>query len=150
MKDRFEIIVIRFTIRMQWSPVVLGGEGMDCSCIEASLAKGTLYRPMIDSGHLDGDDGVGDIVLLASGLHPVRHRFKSERVMFNDGGFDDDLAIEVAEHPLGTLLRAIYGDDPEVLRSDVSNSLLNVPVRLANEAILGSLSRTLFRNCGHL
>ena len=150
MKDCFEIIVIRFTIGMQWSPVVLGGKGMDRSRIEASFAKGTLYRPMIDSRHLDGDDGVSDFVFLAGSLHPLRHRFKGECVMFNDGGFDNDLAIKVAEHPLGTLLRAIYRDNPEVLRSDVSYTLLNLSVWLANEAILGNLGRTLFRNCGHL
>jgi len=38
----------------------------------------------------------------------------------------------------------------EVLRSDASYTFLNVTVRLANEAILGTLCGTFFRNCGHL
>jgi len=70
--------------------------------------------------------------------------------VFNNGGFDDDPAVEIAEHPFGTSLGAIDRDDAEVFRSDLSYPILNLSMWFANKAISGNLGKTLFRNCGHL
>jgi hypothetical protein len=66
----------------------------------------------------------------------LRHRLQTAVGMFDGGGFDEHLAVEVAEHPLGPSFRAIDGDDAEVLWPDVLDPLLDLPPGLADEAFL--------------
>ena len=40
--------------------------------------------------------------------------------MVNDGGFDDDLAVKVTQHPFGPSFGAVHRDDAEVFRSDLA------------------------------
>lgn len=50
-----------------------GGEGMDDPGVELGLAEGTLNRLVIDAGHFDGDDHVGQSGGLASGFDLPDH-----------------------------------------------------------------------------
>ena len=70
--------------------------------------------------------------------------------MFNDGWFDDDLAVEVAQHPFGPSFGAVHRDDAEVFRSDLANQVLDLACWLSNESSFGNFGRTLFRACDHL
>ena len=45
--------------------------------------------------------------------------------MFDDGWFDDDLSVEVAQHPFGPSFGAVHRDDAEMFRSDVAHPFLN-------------------------
>jgi hypothetical protein len=46
-------------------------------------------------------------------------------VMFDDGGRNQDVAEEVAQHPLGAGLGAIDTDDAEMLRSNLLDPDMN-------------------------
>ena len=66
VEDRFQIVVIGLVIGMQRSAVMIRRERMNDPCVESRFAKRSLDRLVIDAGHLDGDDGVGQSFCPAS------------------------------------------------------------------------------------
>ncbi len=52
--------------------------------------------------------------------------------MFDRSWFDDDLAVEVAQHPFGSAFGAVDRDDAEVFGADGLNPLLDLASWLAN------------------
>ena len=98
---------------------LLGGEGMDDAGLEAGGGEGALDRPVIVAGALDGDDEVAEVVGRRRPGGPGRRRRRGPAVMLDGGGWNEDVAIEIGEHPFGAGLGTIDGDDAEVLRSDL-------------------------------
>ena len=64
-------------------------------------------------------------------------------VVFDDRGRDEDIAVEVAEHPLGAGLGTIDADDAEVLGSDLLDAGVNDAGRLVQD--LARRDRDCFR-----
>ncbi|MBP87447.1 MAG: hypothetical protein CMJ64_12105 [Planctomycetaceae bacterium] len=56
--------------------------------------------------------------------------------MFDGSRFDDDLTVEVTQHPFGSSFGAIDGDDAEVFWPDRLHAFLNFAGGLANESFL--------------
>ena len=98
--------------------------------------------------HLDGDDRVGQSFGLARRGDLLRHGLQSTCRMLDLRRLDDDLTVEVAEHPLGpafgTVDGTVDGDDPEPFRPDRLDLLLNLVRRLpiANWPDLSLAERT--------
>jgi hypothetical protein len=58
-----------------------------------------LDRLVIDAGHLDRDDGVGQSLGLAYLGDILHHPSQVPCGMLNGRGFEDHFAVEVAKHP---------------------------------------------------
>ena len=98
------------------------------------FTKRSLGRLVIDAGHLNGHDGVGQSFRLASLRDRLGHRSQSARGMLHAGRFDKDLAIEVAKHPFRSAFGTVDRDDAEVFRSNRLNLLLDLARRLPDES----------------
>ena len=138
VEDRFQIVVVGLSVGMQRSAVMVRRERMHDARVEPRLAERSLDRLVIDAGHLDGHDRVGQAFGPASLRHQLRHRAQSARGMLHARRFDQDLAVEVAQHPFRAAFGAVHRDDAEVLRSHRLNSLLDLAGGLADESLFSS------------
>ena len=136
VEDRFQIMVVGLGIRMQRPTVMVRREGMDNARVESRLAERSLDRLVIDAGHLDGHDRIGQAFRPASLRDKLRQHSQSARGMLDRCRFDQHLAIKIAQHPLGAAFRAVHRDDAEVFRPDGLHPLLDLPRRLPNEPLL--------------
>jgi hypothetical protein len=104
---------------------------------------------VVDARPLDGDDDVGQGVLVDRPADRGDHGIEALAVVLDDGGRDEDAAVEVGEHPLGAGLGAIDSDDAEVLGPDRPDAGVERPGRLG-EAQVAAPSRHLGLACrGH-
>lgn len=76
---------------------------------------------MIDARALDGHEHISKAVTLDRAADLGDHRVEALLVVFDHGGWDEDAAVEIGEHPLGTSLGTIHGHDTEVLGADLLN-----------------------------
>ena len=102
--------------------------------VELCFAEGSLDGLVVDAGHLHGNDGVGQTFRFADFGDTLSHGSQAARGMLDDGGFDDDFAIEVTEHPFGPSFSAIDRDDAEVFRPDGLHTLLDLAVGLPDKS----------------
>ena len=89
---------------------------MDDADLESRGGDGTLDRAVVAAGPFDDHDQVAD--LGRSRAERTLDRRANPAGLLDHGGSDEDAAVEVGEHPFGTGLGAIDGDDTEVLGSD--------------------------------
>ena len=61
--------------------------------------------------------------------------FQGGAVMLDDGRRDDDVAVEIAEHPLGTGLGTINADDAEVFGPYLLDARMNDAARLLQDLL---------------
>jgi hypothetical protein len=69
--------------------------------------------------------------------------------MFDGSWFDDDLAVEVTQHPFGSSFGAVDGHNAEVFWTDRLNAFLNLPGGLANEPFFRARGFPLLASCDH-
>ena len=91
---------------------------MDHARLKASLAEGVLDGVMVTAGPFDGDQAIADVVLLQGNSNLVDGRIEFHTVVCHLGGRDQDVAIEVGQHPFGAGLGTIDTDDAEMFRTD--------------------------------
>jgi hypothetical protein len=115
----------------------------------ARLAKGPLHGPMIGARHFDGHDVVANAVLLAGFAKLNRGQLQLGLLMLDDTWRDEHLAIEVAQHPLRTGLRAIHRDDAESLRPDGPHPLVDDPLGFAKCSLSNRAISARFTLCNH-
>ncbi|MEZ6121359.1 MAG: hypothetical protein R3C28_33055 [Pirellulaceae bacterium] len=135
MKDRFEIMIIRFVSRVECFAKMIRREGMHDSRVEAGFAEGSLDRFVIDAGHFHSHDRVGQFFRLARFTDELRHHSQSAGCVFDGHRLDDDLAIEITKHPLRAPLRTVDRHDAKVLWPDSLNPLLDLSRRLTNKSL---------------
>ena len=106
-------MIVGFTAWMKRTTEVFRSKRVNCSNVETRLSKCSLDRTMIDTSHLDSDNGIRDLSDLKFIGNKNGHRFQRSSIVFDRGWFDDHFAIEVAKHPLGSTFSAIdRNDDP--------------------------------------
>ena len=99
-------------------PMLLGGQRVDDPDLEARLGEGTLDGAVVASRPLDDHDLIPDPGLFQGGAKTLDHRSEACLGVLNLGGWDEDAAVKIGEHPFGPSLGTIDTDDTEVLRSD--------------------------------
>ena len=96
-----------------------GGQGMDDAGLEPGGVGDALDRQVIVAGALDGDDEIAEVMVGHGARDAGDEVVEPLTGMLDDGGVDEDVAIEIGEHPFGSGLGAIDGDDTEVLGADL-------------------------------
>ena len=103
------------------------------SSVEAVLAKGVEDGLVIGTGAFDGDDEIAEIELTGELPHARDDTLQIGLRVREAGGFEQDLAIEIAEEQLGLPLGAIDADDAKMFGSDSLHALLNLPLGFDHE-----------------
>ena len=91
---------------------------MNDAGVETSSREGALDRAMVAAGALHGDHEVLDAVTADRAPDGGHSLIERRAMMLDERWGDDDMAVEVREHPLRPVLGAVHGNDPEVLRTD--------------------------------
>ncbi len=92
---------------------------MDDAGLEAGGDGGALDRRVVVAGALDGDDRIAEVMLGRGAADPGGEVAEPLAGMLDGSGLNYDISIEIGEHPFGTGLGAIDGDDAEVLGPDL-------------------------------
>jgi hypothetical protein len=98
---------------------LLGGEGMDDACLQACRREGALHDPVVTAGALDGDQEIVHLVPHLRLLELGDGQVQGTAVMGDLGGRHEDIAEEIAKHPLGARLGTIDADNAEMFRPDL-------------------------------
>jgi len=147
-----EVGIVGLVTRVAWLAQPAGGEGMDDARLEARGGEGAADGVMVAAGPLDGDELVAE-VMRAQRLAQVRDGgVESSAVMLDDGGWNEDGAEEIGEHPLGACLGTVDADDAEVLGAHLLDPGMEGATRLLHDigtARVGAPTgvRTGHRNC---
>jgi len=128
-----EIIVVSFAVGIARLPERLGSEGMHDTRLEAGLLKSTQDKFVISTGALDSDDQITKVVL-AHGVSDARDGgIESGTVVLDQSGRNEDVSIEIGEHPFGTGFGTVHADDAESLRPDFLHTRMNDAARLVDQ-----------------
>jgi hypothetical protein len=128
---------------------LLGGQGMDDAGLEAGGGDGALDREVLVAGPLDGDDEIAEIVVGPSLADPGHEVFESLASRLDDGGINEDVAIEIGEHPFGAGLGTIDGNDAEVLGPDRLDPGMDRSRGLGNRSRAPGTARGAAGSSGH-
>jgi hypothetical protein len=120
-----EVIVVSLTIGISGLAELLGSEGMHDTRFETSFLKSAQDEFVIPTRALDGDDQVPQVVQAQSVSDPRNRGGESRSVMLDYGGGDEDVAVEIGEHPFGTGFGTVHADDAETLRPDLLDAGMN-------------------------
>ena len=116
--DGDQVRVVGLVAWVAWLTESAGSKRMDDARLEAGGGEGPSDGLVIASGSFDGDELVAEVVL-ANGLAELADGIvEGGAVVFDDGGWQEDVSEEVGEHPLGSRFGTIDADDAEVLGSD--------------------------------
>jgi hypothetical protein len=124
-KNAFQVVVVGLDVGARGQAIMPRCEGMHQPGFAAGLAKRALGVAMVDAGHLDGHHVVLNAVLPDGFAKLQRGLFQRGALMFDDGGRNEHIAVEIAEHPFGLGLGAIDGHDAESFRANVLDAGLN-------------------------
>src|SRR5262249_2158010 len=119
---------------------LLSGEGMDDARLEAGRAEGALDDAVIAARAFDGDKAVAEVVVGKDLTNACHSGVKGIAIVLHDQWRHQDLAKEIAEHPLGAGLGTINADDAEVLRSHLLHARMDDPAGLVQD--VGATSPT--------
>ena len=117
--DSGEIGVVGLVAGIGGEAELLGGQRMDDTGLEASGGGGTLERPVIVASALDGNDEIAEVMVGPSLADLDQEVIESPSGVLDSCRWNEDVSIEISEHPLGTRLGTIDGDDAEVLGADL-------------------------------
>jgi hypothetical protein len=87
--------------------------------VEAGISERPLDRLVVSAGAFHGDDEVVEAVVGDGSAEPLDGGPEAVSGVGHLDGFDQDVAEEIGEHPLGPGLGAVDADDAEVLGSDL-------------------------------
>ena len=146
-EDGDEVMVIGFDIAMFGLTIMTGGKGVYDAGFEPGLTEGSPDDLMIGSGHLDADDAVLEGVLCDGLAQGVDGHLEFVASVLDGGGWDEDAAVEVGQHPFGSILRTIDADNAEPFGARLLDAGLNDARGLAEDGLrerLGGSLGTLF------
>ena len=133
--DGEEVGVVGLVSRIGRQAVLLGGQWVDDPGFKALGCECAFNWQVVDARPLDGDDHVAQAVTSDRLADLGDHGVEAMPVVFDHGGWDEDAAVEVGEHPLGASLGTIDGHDAEVLGSDLLDPRMERPGRLGDGEI---------------
>ena len=125
-----------------------GDGGMNDPRLKVGRGVGVLDRFVINTGLFDGDDEITEAVSgdrltqLGDGL------LEAVLGVLDDSDRDEDAAVEIGEHRVGTGLGGVNGEDAEVLGTDGLNAWAEDAVRFADVHLVVSTRATPF-GCTH-
>ena len=117
--------------------LVKGGKRVDRSGIDSRFAKGGLNRFVVDPGHFNRSDAVGNIIFSNGIFDRLDHCLGAPSITLDIGRFNEDFAIEFAKHELRALPGAIDADNNESFGPSGLDAALDDASRLADNAGLG-------------
>jgi hypothetical protein len=126
-----------------------GDGGMNDPRLKAGVGVGTLDRPVIGAGLFDGDDEITEVVSgdrlaqLGDGL------VETALCVFDDSDWDEDAAVEIGEHHVGTVLGGVNSKDAEVLGADGLNAWSEDSMRFAEVNDLAASTGAAMFGCTH-
>ena len=138
-EDGDQIVIIGLEITVFGRPIMAGSKGVYKSGVEAGVFKGSLDNLVVGAGHLDTRNGVLDAGGFESFADQADGQLEFGSTMLDRGGRHENLAIEVTQHPLGSILGTIDADNAEVLRPDLLHAGLNDARRLSQDGLRKSL-----------
>src|SRR5437588_192469 len=95
-KNGSEVYVVGLVIRVGGPAELFGGKGMDKSGFKVGVVEGVLDRAVIGAGAFDGDDDVAEVALGHDDADLLGGSAKGGLGVVEGGGFDQDVAVEVA------------------------------------------------------
>ena len=113
-------------------PMLLGGQRVHDANLEARLGKGMLDGAVVASRPLDDHDLIPDPGLLQGATQAPDHGSEACLGVLNLGGWNENPAVEIGEHPLGPSLGTIDTNDTEVLRADPLDTWTDHATSLVN------------------
>ena len=105
--------------------ITLRRERMHDADLEAGRGEGLANDVVVSAGAFDGDDEVMKCIFLVGFTQAFYGGIQIGAVMFNNGGWDQDVAEKVAQHPLGTRFGTIDADNAKMLRADTLHPWLD-------------------------
>jgi hypothetical protein len=114
--DGSQIGVIGLVIGVPGLAELFGGQRVDDTHLEVGGGEGALHRPVVAAGALHGNQKIVNAVFLQGLPDLGNSSIEAGAVVLDDGRGDKDVAVKIAEHPLGTCFGTINADDAEVLR----------------------------------
>ena len=111
---------------------------MEDARLEAGGGEGALDEAMIAAGAFDGDEAVKDVVFGEGMTHLSDRRVESGPRVLDEGGRDQDAAVEIGEQQLGADLGTVEADDAEVFGTDLLDARMKQPARLGDGVIKAS------------
>jgi hypothetical protein len=105
---------------------------MKDSRLETGGGEGALHEAVIAAGAFDGDEAVAELVV-GEGLADVGDGgVEVVAIVSDDGGRDEDAAIEVGKKQLGARLGAVEAEDAKVFGSDVLDARMKYAAGFAD------------------
>jgi hypothetical protein len=121
------------TIRIRALAEVLAGEGMDRAHVGHHAGKGIPGDVVVAAGPLDRDQHVAQVVRPARFLELGHGGLKFDAVVGHRGGWHEDIAVKITEHPLKAGLGAIDPDNAEMFGADLLDPRMNEAARLLED-----------------
>jgi hypothetical protein len=128
-----EVVVVSFAIGIARLAELFGSERMHDTRFQTSLLKSAQDKLVIPTRALDGDDQVTKMVLSQSMTDPRDRGGESGSVMLDQSGRNEDVSIEIGEHPFGTGFGTVHADDAESLGPDFLDPRMNDAARLVDQ-----------------
>ena len=122
LDDSFQVRIVGLLAGMSSVTEVAGDHGMHNPHVMTSGCESPLSQLVITPGLLQDHDVILDLVGSRDLADLGEGMIERVAAMVQDRGSDQNLAIEVGQHPLGAGLGTIDGDDAEVLGADGSDA----------------------------
>ena len=122
---------------------------MNQSGFEAGLAKGELEGAIVVAGAFDGDDDGAQVMVVHGLPNAVDGGLQLAALMFEGGGLEDGLAVEVGEQVARSGLGAVDGDYAKVFGAHLLNARRQLPVGLLQNERLACLGGSLGSGTRH-
>src|SRR5438128_9764478 len=103
---------------------------MDDADFEPGGGQGALHGAVITAGAFDRHQKILQSVGRQRLSNLSDCRIQAGAVVFDNGWRDDDVAVEISKHPLGSGLGAINADDAKVLRTYILDARMDNTARL--------------------
>src|SRR5205085_9241393 len=100
---------------------------------EAGGGEGVLDGMMVTASSFDGDEDIEDSVLGHRLADEGGRRFELDAVVRDLGRRDEDLAVEIGEHPFGACLGTVDADDAKMFGADLLDAWMDDTAWLVNK-----------------
>jgi hypothetical protein len=143
-----QVVVVGLDKRIAALTEVLAGERMDQADVVADAAEGIAGKVMITPGAFDSDHQSADVMVGTGALQLVEGSVQLDAVVGDFGGWDEDVAVEVTEHPFEAGFGTIDADDAKVLGPDGLHAGVNDAAGLVNDAGKARAGASTTKSCG--
>src|SRR5262245_57817849 len=139
--DGGQVGVVGLVAGIDGLAILFGDEGVQDACLETGSGAGALDAAVVAAGACDGDETIAEVVGGKGPADLCDRVVEGGAVVGDDGGREEDAAVEVGEEELGASLGAVEADDAEVFRADLLDAWVEDAAWLADGVDPSSGSR---------